>query len=392
MRVLLFIAQFHPIVGGAERQAQALARSLIRRGHEIVVVTRRRGHVAARELVEGVPVFREIRPVGSGPVHGLTYLIDVARSIRRHRRWADVIQVTNIYLEAFVASALRRWHEIPVVIRPACAGYYGDLARLRRYRAWPLYPGPAGVSVKALIRVVGRADAFIANSAELRRELIQARFPSEHVLHISNGVDVEHFRPGPQHSEYRRQTNLPPGPLVLFVGRLDPQKGVATLLAAARSLIPTIPELRVVLLGDGPLRSELEANVRQAGLSERVLFRGVVENVAPYLQAADVFVLPSLGEGMPNALLEAMATGLPCIATGVGGTMDVVTDGEDGLLVEPGNAVHLADALIRLLKDPAARDRLGRAARQTVERTYSLEQMSGEYLRVYQALASRREA
>jgi glycosyltransferase involved in cell wall biosynthesis len=386
MKILLCIAQFQPIVGGAERQAHALARGLICRGHEVVVVTQWYRGRARRETIDGIPVVRDIRASGPGPLYGLTYVSCVARALRRYRRWADVIHVTNIYLEAFVAVALRRWHKRPVVVRPACAGYFGDLARLQRFRAWPLYPGPGRVSVRKLVETIACADAFLANSGELRDELYAAGFPLDRIIRIPNGVDVEHFRPGGGGIEDRQSLGLPEGPLLLFVGRLDPQKGLHTLLDALHPLLRVWPTLHLVLLGAGPLHGEVEARVARTGLADRILLRGLVGDVVPYLRVADIFVLPSLAEGMPNALLEAMATGLPCVASAIGGCRDVITDRQTGLLVPPRDTAALQGALQELLQSPALRERLGAAARRDAVARFGLEEMVGRYEACYRAV------
>lgn len=390
MRILLCIAQYHPIVGGAERQAHALARGLIQRGHEVVVLTRWHKGWPRRETVDGVPVRRGIRTVNFGPLYTLTYTSGVARALLEYRGWADVIHITNIYLEAFVAVATRRWHRLPVVLRPACAGYYGDLARLERFRVWPVYPGPAKISVRKFVRLITRGDAFVVSSRELRAELMGAGFPADRILHIPNGVDPDRFRPASDAAGERAALNLPAGPLVIFAGRLDPQKGLDTLITAVEPLLRATPELRVLLLGDGPLRGDLEARIRHADLADRILLHGIVADVAAYLRSADVFVLPSVGEGMPNALLEAMATGLPCVASEIGGCRDVIDDGQTGLLVPPGDAGALRATLEHLLRSPALRHRLGTAAREEVVARLGLERMVDRYEACYRAVIAGR--
>lgn len=381
MRICLIIPRFFPEVGGAERQTEALARMLLARGHQVMVLTRQLGGLPPREVLDGVPVVRAIRTVELGPLFGLTYILSVARFLLAHRRDWDVIHVTHAYLDAFAAVLTRRLHGLPVVVRPACAGYYGDLARLGRFRVWPLFPVLDGLTTRAVIRTIARADAFIANSTELREELIRAGFPAERIVRVPNGVDLNHFRPDPvgRSPEGRRRLGLPAGPLLAFAGRLDPQKGLHTLLAAVQPLLAGDGETRLLVMGDGPQRPELEQAVRRASLSARILFRGLVRDVAPYLRACDIFVFPSVGEGMPNALLEALASGLPCVASAIGGCTDIVTDGETGLLVPPGDAAAFRGALERLLQSPELRERLGAAARASVVSRFGLERMAERY-------------
>ena len=388
MRVLIVVPQFLPVLGGAERQAHALARHLGERGHAVAVLTRRVVGLPAREAIDGVSVARAIRALDVGPLYGVTYTLSAARFLLRHRREWDVVHVTHMYLDAYAAVTSRGLHGLPVVVRPACAGHYGDLARLGRFRAWPFYPGPGKIALRALIRTIARADAFIANSQEVRAELEAAGCPGGRIAVIPNGVDLTRFHPDPaaRTAGGRRQLGLPDGPLVVFAGRLDPQKGLHTLLAALRAPALAAAGVHALLLGDGPQRADLAQAVAQDGLADRVLFRGVVEDVAPYLRTADVFAFPTLGEGMPNALLEAMATGLPCVASAVGGCRDVLTDGATGLLVPAGEAAAFQAALEALVASAALRTRLGAAARQAAVVRFGLARMVDRYEACYRAV------
>jgi glycosyltransferase involved in cell wall biosynthesis len=172
----------------------------------------------------------------------------------------------------------------------------------------------------------------------------------------------------------------------VFAGRLDPQKGLHTLLGAMHSPVLAAAGVRLLLLGDGPQRAELAQAVQHGGLAGRVQFHGVVEDVAPYLRAGDIFAFPTLGEGMPNALLEAMASGLPCVASALGGCRDVITNDETGLLVPAGDASAFQGALERLVESSAMRERLGAAARQDAVSRFGLERMVDRYEACYRAV------
>ena len=388
MRILIATPQFLPVLGGAERQAHALGRMLGERGHQVAVLTQRMPGLPTREAVDGVSVNRAIRAIEAGPLYGLTYTLSAARFLLRHRHEWDVVHITHMYLDAFAAILTRRWHGLPIVVRPACAGHYGDLSRLARFRAWPLYPGPGKIGLRVLIRTIARADGFIGNSRELCEELLAAGFPAEKIVRIPNGVDLCHFCPDPtaRSAEWRRRLGLPAGPLLVFAGRLDPQKGLRTLVEAMRSPVLTALGVRLLLLGDGPQRAELVQAVQHDGLGDRVLFRGVVEDVALFLRASDIFAFPTMGEGMPNALLEAMASGLPCVASAVGGCRDVITNGETGLLVPPGDAAAFQEALEILIQSPVMRERLGVAARQDAASRFGLDRMADQYEACYHAV------
>jgi glycosyltransferase involved in cell wall biosynthesis len=183
--------------------------------------------------------------------------------------------------------------------------------------------------------------------------------------------------------------------LVLYTGRIAPGKGLQELIEAAKIMTKRHldPDLRFVLVGEGLLLPKLRQLVSQAGLQNNFDFTGHLgadrrDDLVQLYQRASIFVLPSHHEGMPTALLEAMATGLPVVSTAVGGAREVVVHGENGLLVPPQKPAALAGALLTLLGDAALRNRLGRNARTTVERRYSWDAVSERYLACYEQVVS----
>ncbi|MBI2173787.1 MAG: glycosyltransferase [Candidatus Omnitrophica bacterium] len=208
----------------------------------------------------------------------------------------------------------------------------------------------------------------------MRQELIEFGIDPLHIEQIPTGVDASHFSLG--HSLNSSQ--------VVCVARLSPEKGIDTLLSAWRLVIDQVPEAKLVILGDGPAREQLQKQIRELNLVG-VEFMGQVQDVLPYLQRSGIFVLPSRSEGLPNALLQAMATGLACVATTVGGIPEVIQQGGNGYLVAPGDPNALSERLLELLADPEKRHRMGLAARQTVETHYTMDAMVERYLQCYQS-------
>jgi sugar transferase (PEP-CTERM/EpsH1 system associated) len=203
---------------------------------------------------------------------------------------------------------------------------------------------------------------------------------------IPNGVDVEHFRPNPQaRIDVRRKLGAGPNTLVAgTVSRLDPIKDHGTLLRAAEIALQKGVDLRLVIVGDGPQRAALEHDLAsKPGLAHRTLLAGDLRDVSDWLNGFDVFVLPSLSEGMSNTLLEAMAVGVATIATSVGGNLEVVEDGHSGLLVEPRDAEKICDCLIQLAAAESWRRELGRNARERVVARFSVERMLKQYEEMY---------
>jgi len=173
-------------------------------------------------------------------------------------------------------------------------------------------------------------------------------------------------------------------PVVGVVARLHPQKGHEYLIKAARVLADKFKDLKIVLVGDGELRAELEQAVVEAGLSETFIFLGFRSDVRDLLSMFDIFVLPSLYEGLPNVILEAMATNLPVVATSVDGTVELVDDGETGYLVPPRDPGALVAKIGNLLESADLRRQFGRAGRKKVEEQYSLELQVENFQNLYE--------
>ena len=228
----------------------------------------------------------------------------------------------------------------------------------------------------------GYTDAIFAVSEQLKRDLVaQVGIPADCIDVLYNGVDVSRFAPS-QREPLRAALGLGAATLLVgSVGRLAPVKNYPLLLRAVRGLARE--DVAVVLVGDGPERGALEAEARALGLGGRVHILGHREDVAALLGAMDVFVLPSVSEGMSNTLLEAMAAGAAVAASNVGGNPEIVRDGVNGLLFESGDEPGLRDKLQLLLGDPALRARLAHAARARVLRDFAIEAMISRYERLY---------
>ena len=227
---------------------------------------------------------------------------------------------------------------------------------------------------------------FVTVSRDLNRWLVdEVRIPERKVRTIYNGVDTTRFTPGDRVAA-RRTLDIPPDwSVVGTVGRLDPVKDQAGLIRAFAATTASRPSV-LLIVGDGPLRPELDALRRELGLGERVRLLGERQDIPHVLQALDCFVLPSVGEGISNAILEAMATALPVVATRVGGNVELVEDGETGLLVQVRQPEALVRALDCYLGDPAIARKHGAAARARAEREFGLERMLTGYGDLYHSL------
>jgi glycosyltransferase involved in cell wall biosynthesis len=237
------------------------------------------------------------------------------------------------------------------------------------------------------------ADAVIVVSHALVDFLEREEgLPRHKTIVIENGVDPDLAARAPGREEARRILGVPDGaPLLGTVGRLAEQKGQAWLIRALPEIRAAAPGARLLVAGDGPLRSAREAEAARAGVSQAVRFLGHRDDVATILAAVDLFVLPSLWEGLPVALLEAMAMARPVVAARAVGIEETVGDGVEGLLVPPRDAAALAEACLRVLREPEFGRRLGAAGRRRVLERHDLDAVAARVAGVYDtALAGRR--
>ena len=240
-----------------------------------------------------------------------------------------------------------------------------------------------------LIRLNNRIfHQFVAISKHMRRFSEEVERINPHKIRIVHyGLDLSTAATVDLRADLHGEFNLEPGPLLVCVARLVPQKGHIHLLRALARVRGEVPAVRLVLLGDGTIRADLEQIVRDLALQANVCFAGWRTDAARLLGGADIFVLPSLWEGFGLVLLEAMAASLPIVASNVGAIPEIVADNETGLLVRPGAEEALARALIKLLASPALRTQMGARGRRRLEQEFSVSKMVQAIEAVYNQLA-----
>jgi L-malate glycosyltransferase len=229
-----------------------------------------------------------------------------------------------------------------------------------------------------------KAQFVVANSQAAAERLRIEQVDEEKIVVIPNGIDPARF-PARQYSG--RPTR------VAVVACLREEKRIDVLISAIPQIVASCPDTRFVIAGDGTCREDLATLARELGVLANIDFLGHRDDVSAVLSGADIFVLPSRSEAFPNAIMEAMAAGLPVVASNVGGIPELVEDGRTGHLVQPGDATALADSVIALLQQPQRLEEFGRAARRKVEQSYSFDRMVGQFEDLYERkLAARRQA
>jgi glycosyltransferase involved in cell wall biosynthesis len=363
------------MMGGAEEHVRQLATGLARRGAKVTVVM--------PEASEIDPLSESLTGAGVAVERvTLAWLTQGAGTVVRLRRLIGLLKeqrpdLLHIHLIGFTggrwAVAAAALASVPrVIVTMHIAPTEAQPLRVRLDRA-------------AQARVVARFIAVSqANAQQFRDEL---GLPAKKIVVVPNAVELERFAgdPGPDRKRVREELGIPADAVVLgALARLNPQKGLGDLLEALPAIVEQHPKARVLLVGDGPLRAELEAKARSLGVAERVTFAGHRSDNVAVLRAMDVAMLPSLFEGLPLSLLESMAASLPVVATRVGGIPEVIVDGASGYLVAPGMPAELAGAVNRLLGEPGALSRLGEQARRRAE-DFSFDAMLDRITSVYGA-------
>ena len=222
-------------------------------------------------------------------------------------------------------------------------------------------------------------------SSRMKSSLAAHRFNLPDIQLIPNGVDITRFNSA-------RVDNAIDGreQVAVCVAKLRYEKGIDVLLQAWYLVHQQAPQARLIIVGSGYLQAQLECMAKELGIAASIEFAGLQSDVPGQLHRGSLAVLPSRWEGMPNALLEAMACGLPCVATRVSGSEDIIQHGVNGLLVESEDYQDMAQALLTLLRDPGLAQKYGRNARETVERQYSFEQVMDRYVQLYQRITEHR--
>jgi glycosyltransferase involved in cell wall biosynthesis len=396
-RVLVLTTYYHPVVGGVETHARQLVNHLHQRGYGVEVITKRVGRDdRGATSVDGVTVHR-IGPAGERSARGKWLALPAffRKTLAFVPRF-DVVVCIDYRGIGVAAIAACRLRGRPLIAQGETAGV---LAGAIDGSNSGLVPESASVRLlKAPVRAIYRhADHIICIGRDLEREALLAGMPRERVHYLPHGVDLQRFHPAAPGERERIRTELDwpmDARVVLFVGRLSLEKGVLDLLEAWRAA--NRRDAILVLVGPDMIGHRWDAGapgrafIAAYGLGGRVRFAGASADPAPFYRAADVFVQPSHFEALGNTALEAMASGLPIVASAVGGLCDFCIDGENAFLHQPRAPQSLADALARMLDDAPLRERLGKAGLKTVTEQFELGALLDRYARLIQAAVDER--
>ena len=354
--VAVFLTRFEP--GGTERQMIELVRLLDPSRFTVHVACFDKRGAWLPRVAERAASIVEFPSRGFAHPGTMPTLLRFARWCRRER--IEVLQTCDFYANIFGLPG---------------AALAGVPVRIGSRR--DLNPDKSPAQIRLQRQAYRCATTVVANCAAARGILLAEGLAPASIAVIPNGVDRPRHESAGVAAEQRTR--------VITVANLRPEKNHETLIAAADLLSADFPDVEFQIVGDGPRRSELEALVRSRRLDDRVSFLGHREDVGRLLSEASIFALPSRSEAFPNGAIEAMAAGLPVVASAVGGLLDLIEHGRTGLLIEPGNPTALADALRQLLTNQTAAARIGEHARAHVQQRYSFERMVKAFEDLYLA-------
>jgi len=387
LRVLMVTGAYHPEISSGGEQCRIMAEHLRGRARVDVLTTSVDPVLPRHDEIAGISVTRIRIDVGStiSRLRALRrMLIDLFRLIRR----SDIVHVHGYSSKNIVVSLVARTLAKPIVMTLHTAGYdEPDVIRQHGALAWWSFRS---------------ADAYMSVSPALVDKYVAAGMPKDRMVLVPNGIDVDRFAAATenQRMSLRRSLGLRVDrPVVVFVGFFSADKQPRVLFDAWLQLQRRGVDATLVFVGateskyfevDSTIAPAMRAEATAAGVADRVTFAGVTRDVPSYLRSADIFVLSSRREGLPVALLEAMACALPCVASRLPGSTDAVVEhGVNGLLTTPGDVGELADAMQSLIDDPGERARLGSAARATIVDRYSSDTIADRWLEAYASVLSR---
>ncbi len=387
-RIVFITRRFWPLLGGAETAIARLSAAIVARGGKATILTARWDPQWPAEIMHhGVRVVRLPQPPRR--IWGtLLYMRELADWLRRHRTEFDLAYVAQLKHDAHAAVRAGIRGRFPVVLRATGAGLTGDCH-------WHT-TGRCGGRIRRQAR---RAAAVVAPSAAIRDELLAAGFSAERIVQIGqrsagsgpppSGATAGACRPGGTRAiaAANGALGLSAGArLAVYTGRLHEAKGLSELVNSWREVVDRAGDARLWLVGEGPEHAALGAQIDALALGGRVILAGSFDSVDDLLAAADLFVLPSHEEGMSQSLLEAMAAGLPIVATDIPGNQAVLADGVEGLLVPPRDSGALAAAIEHLFAEPKRAADLGAAGRRKTQKCFSLDRMVEDHLALFARL------
>jgi glycosyltransferase involved in cell wall biosynthesis len=385
-RILIFAAYFYPHVGGYEKIVYELSRRLVQRGYDIDILTCNTERALAYEELAGIHIYRLPSWNALNSVYPIPKPYPTSFKILRrllHKNHDVINTQTRFFITSFLGLIFAKLKRTPLIHTE-----YGARHSIVPNKVVDLISRAYDHSIGALIVKSARRNIGVSEAAcEFLKHL-----GATDIQLIHNGIDTTTFKKK-EDTNYRQKAGISNDALVItFVGRLIYAKGVQDLVSAFSKIKDTAPEVKLLIVGDGPYRAELEKLAQQTDCHSSILFLGQrnQDEVIDVLSATDIFVNPSYSEGLPTSVMEAASIGLPIIATDVGGTGEIIADYKTGILIKAANTSQLEQKLRELLTNTQLRGELGANARIFVEQKFNWEKIAELVESVYLSCSASR--
>lgn len=357
--------------GGIGNYVYNLSKKLIEKGNDVTVITRGNIQRTNEEVIDGIKVFK-VTLLPFYPFHIWIHGIFVNKLFKSIESRYNIVHLhspivpvikTNLQILTTVHTLYR------ARTRRGLYGVHNFYSLIERLQYVFLY--------SLELKLLKLSNKISTVSQTNIKDLNQYRFKQHRITIIGNGVDEKVFYPDKKFKHKNRY--------ILYTGRLEERKGLFDLIKCAEYVLKKHPNIKFILTGKGSLRNILEKKVKKMGLEKKILFFGYVtfEKLLQLYRNAYIHIIPSHYEGLPNVLLEAMSSGLPVVATNVGGNPDVIFSGVNGFLVSPQDPLEMAKIVIKLLDDTKLRNKIGKEARKTIEKHYTWDIITDRILQCY---------
>lgn len=379
MKILMVTEIYLPIWGGAENQLRQLIPYLVERECSVSIVTRRwHEDWAKKDQVDGVNVVRLGVP-GRSKIATLIFVMSLLKYLLIEGRKVDILHSHGAVNMGALCSIMARIIGKKNIVKIASAG--------------KISPFTTTISGQLVLWMFKKADIVIAMTDEIKEELASINCKRDKIIQITNGVDAERFKPAsPEEKvQWRKMSGLrPESRIVLFSSRLVFGKGIDLLLEAWRTIADEFPDTYLLIVGSGEdqqdsIEQEMKSAVEKEGIPH-VIFLGATTTPEKLLRIADIFVFPSRKEGFPNALMEALATGLPVVASNIGGVKPLLKDNYTGILFDNENIAQLSEKLRETLGEMDRAQKLGEKARLEMIERFSFHKIAQSYRNLYSSL------
>lgn len=385
--VCMVSGAYFPEISGGDLQCRTLANALKEKIEFFIITTCKEWSLRKREIVEGIPVYR-INVTTNNTLCILKGFLSFLWAFLALKKKIHIIHLHGFSNKSIVFILLAKAFKKKIVQKLTSMGYDDPASILRRFGR-----------IRYLI--YSMADVFVCVSPAINSKFKESDISYKHFTEIPNGVDITRFKPSQDGNEKifirgRLLHQTLNKRIILTVGFFSYDKAPNCVYDAFKTIIEKFDDVFLVFIGStdvsyfeisSSLVESLKRDIEKHGLGDRVIFIEKTHEIEDYYKISDIFVMASVREGMPNSLLEAMASGLPCIATRIPGVTDVIIeDGENGLLVGPRDVVGISRNLVMLLEDASIAKRLGQEARRTIVGRYSIADVAERYLKLYEGL------